>query len=145
MQIPESCWSVSPLAVRPVWPAVRPAELVPAVRPVGPAVRPVEAGLAVRPVNWRSDRFHEQSPVRLGRNDEIRRFPSIPPIKMHKNHRGSRSAHKKHIYWITISKTHQEFQIGARVFKFGDEHMNPRNKKFDKSILPWQPRALIPR
>lgn len=77
----------------------------------------------------RSDRFHGQRPDPAGRDDENLRFQTIPRFKRHKNHRGSRSAHKQHIYWITISKTHQEFQIGARVFKFGEEHMNPRNKK----------------
>ena len=51
--------------------------------------------------------------------DENLRFPVIPPTKSYQISRRSRSAHKQHIYWITISKTHQEFQIGARVSNLG--------------------------
>ena len=59
------------------------------------------------------------APRTVGRKDEFLRFPLIPPIEMHKNHKGSRSAHMQHIYWITISKTHQDFQIGLGFCKLG--------------------------
>ena len=116
-----------PRAVRPERIPVRP---LPAVRLVQPPVQPVGAvqpkmravGLvvflvtgptgverAVRPVL-------RAAPRTVGRKNEFLRFPLIPPIEMHKNHKGSRSAHMQHIYWITISKTHQDFHLFGRQF-----------------------------
>ena len=111
-------WAVRPLeAGRPIPLAVR---LLEAVRPISLAVRlpvflvtgPTGFERAVRPVL-------RAAPRTVGRKMKFLRFPLIPPIEMHKNHRDSRSAHMQHIYWITISKTHQDFQIGLGFCKLG--------------------------
>ena len=110
-----------------------------AVRPGRLPVRPVTA---VRPAfSYRSDRFHD-----------LRTDLAASGLKSVDSQRflGSKGTKiigevDQHISKVSIgsrlAKLNNQSRIGARILQFGEEH---KNKENDKSILPWQPSALIP-
>ena len=116
------------LAVRPVWPPVRPVKLfhLLAVRPAWPPVRPVKS---VRPVSYRSDRFHEQRP------DLSADGMKIVDSKRFLGPNGTKITGEvdQHISKVSIGSKlailNKQTRIGARVFQFGEEHKNTRTRK----------------